>query len=164
MNANISEEQARLALSNGEREAKELLKDEKKTDDLLSKARELLAKIKEVPIIGGLVDDITTMIELIGDYVKGTYRQVPVGIIVSALAAIIYLVSPIDLMPDFIPFAGYLDDVIVFSLVLNMVSSDLSDYRNWKEETELNKIIADARGKFFAGDDNLEEVQGKDNG
>jgi uncharacterized membrane protein YkvA (DUF1232 family) len=84
---------------------------------------------------------------------------------VSALAAIIYLVSPIDLIPDFIPFAGCLDDVVVLTLVLGTgLSLELCNYRNWKEETECNKIIADARAKYFAEYDNLEEVQGKDNG
>jgi len=34
--------------------------------------------------------------------------------------AILYLVSPIDLIPDFIPFFGYLDDIILVPLLLNL--------------------------------------------
>jgi uncharacterized membrane protein YkvA (DUF1232 family) len=135
MKRNISEEEACSALNDREPEAEELLKDEKKTSVLLDKARNLLAKIKKIPVIGGLADDITMTIELIGDYVNGNYRQVPVRIIVSALAAIIYLVSPFDLILDFLPGFGFLDDVLVLSFVLGAgFALELSKYREWKAE------------------------------
>ena len=35
-----------------------------------------------------------------------------------AVFALIYLVSPIDLIPDFIPFAGWLDDLVIVPLLL----------------------------------------------
>lgn len=38
----------------------------------------------------------------------------------TALLAIIYLLSPIDLIPDFIPFFGYIDDVVVVPILLNL--------------------------------------------
>jgi uncharacterized membrane protein YkvA (DUF1232 family) len=131
--SNISEEEARSALDDRERQAEELLKDEKKTSDLLDKAGNLLDKIKNMPVIRSFICDIATTNELIGDYVKGKYRDIPVGIIVSALAAIIYLVSPIDLIPDFIPLAGYIDDVAVLTLVLGAgLELELRKYRHWK--------------------------------
>ena|ERR1700750_492549 len=37
-----------------------------------------------------------------------------------AILSIIYLLSPIDLIPDFIPFFGYIDDVVVVPLLLNV--------------------------------------------
>ena len=37
-----------------------------------------------------------------------------------ALLSVIYLLSPIDLVPDFIPFFGYLDDLILVPLLLNL--------------------------------------------
>jgi uncharacterized membrane protein YkvA (DUF1232 family) len=76
------------------------------------------------------------MSELIGDYVKGKYRDIPVGITLAALAVIIYFVSPFDLIPDFIPFAGYIDDVAVLTLVLGSgLALELHKYRYWKEGT-----------------------------
>ena len=38
----------------------------------------------------------------------------------TAVLPIIYLLSPIDLIPDFIPFFGFIDDIIVVPLLLNM--------------------------------------------
>lgn len=37
-----------------------------------------------------------------------------------AIFSIIYLLSPIDLIPDFIPFFGYIDDIVIVPLLLNI--------------------------------------------
>jgi uncharacterized membrane protein YkvA (DUF1232 family) len=135
MEKNISEEKARSALADKEKEAEELLKDAEKTHAFLYKAEKPLAQLKKIPVIGGLVDDITTTIELIGDCVKGNYREIPASIIVSSLGAILYLVSPFDLIPDFIPIGGFLDDALVLTLVLGAgLALELRKYRRWKAE------------------------------
>src|SRR4249919_1425058 len=37
-----------------------------------------------------------------------------------AILSIIYLLSPIDLIPDFIPFFGYIDDIVIVPLLLDI--------------------------------------------
>ncbi len=37
-----------------------------------------------------------------------------------ALLALAYLISPIDIIPDFIPVAGYIDDLLIAPLLLNL--------------------------------------------
>jgi uncharacterized membrane protein YkvA (DUF1232 family) len=37
-------------------------------------------------------------------------------------ASIAYLVSPIDLIPDFLPFAGLVDDTLIISLLVSEVA------------------------------------------
>lgn len=39
---------------------------------------------------------------------------------ITALLSIVYLLSPIDLIPDFIPFFGYIDDIVIVPLLLNL--------------------------------------------
>jgi len=39
---------------------------------------------------------------------------------IPALVSVLYLLSPIDLIPDFIPFAGYVDDLVVVPLLLSL--------------------------------------------
>ena len=149
MNTDFTDEQVKGALVGREREAEELLRDEEATSNTLEKAKKMLNKIKKIPVIGGLVDDITTTIELIGNYVKGNYKEVPLRIVVSALACIIYLISPIDLIPDVIPVIGFADDAAVIALVLSMgLSSELGKYRKWKTETARQKDLDKARTEY----------------
>ncbi|MCR5402848.1 MAG: DUF1232 domain-containing protein [Butyrivibrio sp.] len=75
------------------------------------------------------------MVALVDSYVKKEYRSIPLGTIISIVAALIYVLSPIDLIPDFIPVIGYLDDAAVVLLVLGLgVDKDLDKYRKWQEE------------------------------
>jgi uncharacterized membrane protein YkvA (DUF1232 family) len=46
-------------------------------------------------------------------------REVPRSVKVVLAAVAVYLASPIDLIPDFIPFVGYLDDILVAAVVLD---------------------------------------------
>jgi uncharacterized membrane protein YkvA (DUF1232 family) len=62
-----------------------------------------------------LPDLLTLLRRLIGD------RTLPRGIRVRVVLLLVYLASPIDLVPDFIPVIGYADDVIVVALVLRAV-------------------------------------------
>jgi len=45
--------------------------------------------------------------------------SLPRGAKLALLAAAVYLASPIDLIPDFIPFVGYLDDVLIAAIVVD---------------------------------------------
>lgn len=42
--------------------------------------------------------------------------------VLFAMLALIYGISPIDLVPDFIPFAGWIDDLIVMPLLLSLIA------------------------------------------
>ncbi|MGM0609266.1 MAG: YkvA family protein [Candidatus Muiribacteriota bacterium] len=78
-------------------------------------------------------EDIKLLIGLVGDYVSRKYRETPWKTIAAAAGAIIYFASPIDVIPDFIPIAGYLDDALVLKLAIDFSSEDLIKYKKWKE-------------------------------
>lgn len=92
--------------------------------------------------------DIKLMTAMIRDYYHGTYRQVPWSTIAATAAAILYFVNPLDLIPDFIPIIGYIDDLAVFAVALKFIGADLDKYRAWREEQRrveiLNSDIEDA--------------------
>jgi len=74
--------------------------------------------------------DVKLLVSMVRDYVSGTYRDVPFGTIAAVTAAILYFVSPFDMMPDFIPGIGYIDDAAVIALCLRMVHADIEKYRD----------------------------------
>lgn len=53
-------------------------------------------------------------------YVAFKYKKLPIAAKVSAGVTIAYALSPIDLIPDFIPILGYLDDLIILPLLITL--------------------------------------------
>ncbi len=76
--------------------------------------------------------DGRTLFSMVKDYWHKNYREIPWWTVSAAAAALLYVLNPMDLVPDFIPFVGLLDDATVLSVCLFMIDRDLAKYRNWK--------------------------------
>ena len=84
-------------------------------------------------LIRRLFEDLRLLLLLIRDYSKGVYRDVsPVSAVVFILA-VAYLLIPTDLIGDFIPGLGQLDDAALFLGCLYFLEKDLYRYRDWKD-------------------------------
>jgi uncharacterized membrane protein YkvA (DUF1232 family) len=137
MKTTFTDAEVKRALGKNEQKAEELLKDKGKIKGILIKARNLLKRLRKLPAIGKIVDDIAETIEMIKDAIGGKYT-VPTRIIISALGGIIYIVSPLDIIPDFLPVVGWLDDAAVFMLVLETgLALELRKYREWKKVNDM---------------------------
>ena len=112
-------------------------------EKFLEKVALWLEKIRSTPVLGSLVEDLITMTQLVSDCLKGIYEELPRGTVIGILAALFYAFSPIDLILDIIPFAGYLDDAAVISQILEQgLARDLMQYRDWKRQKRLEAIEA----------------------
>ena len=132
----ISEEQALKELNKRNDEAKELLENPDKLEELLQK---LEKKLKVIPIVGNTFSIVPAMISLVRSYIKKEYTEIPLGSIVGIISALIYIVSPIDLIPDGVPVAGYLDDAAVVLMCLKAGSEDdIKDYQEWRNKNNRN--------------------------
>jgi len=47
---------------------------------------------------------------------------------------LLYFILPADLIPDFIPVIGYLDDLAVLTTIMNSLQKEICDYHIWKEK------------------------------
>jgi uncharacterized membrane protein YkvA (DUF1232 family) len=131
MEYTFTEEQAYDVLRKNQAESEEILHDEDKLERLFQR---LEKKLKIVPIVGSTLAEIPMMASLIKSYVQKEYTDIPIGTIVAVIGALAYFVSPIDLIPDNIPGAGYIDDGVVITVCLKMVDSDLQEYKIWREQ------------------------------
>jgi uncharacterized membrane protein YkvA (DUF1232 family) len=66
-------------------------------------------------------------------YVSGKYRTVPWKTVMTILAAIIYFLNPLDLVPDFIPVMGLTDDFGVLMWVYASVSLEIDKFLAWEK-------------------------------
>jgi len=71
---------------------------------------------------------------LLQDYWAGNYKNVPWKLLAAIGFAVTYLVSPLDIIPDFIPVLGFVDDAAVFALVVSTFQSELDTYKEWKKQ------------------------------
>lgn len=131
MNSNFTEQQAEEQLKNNYTKAEEMLKDADKIERFLQR---LEKKLKVIPLAGKKLSEVPIMASLVVNYVKKEYQDVPIGTIIAVLSALIYFVSPIDLVPDSIPAIGYFDDAAVVAACWKLVESDIDEYLKWRKE------------------------------
>lgn len=126
----ITPEKLMDALKANMDKAQDYLDDDVKMEKLF---RDFEDKLKLVPKIGDKLADIAIMASMVRAYAKKQYTEVSVATILLAIAAVIYVVTPIDLIPDAIPVVGFLDDAGAVVLVLSMIDSDLQKYVEWQK-------------------------------
>ena len=88
---------------------------------------------KKAKFLGKQFENFKLMWSLLQDYWAGDYTTVPWRLIAAIGFAVAYLVSPIDVIPDFIPFIGFVDDAAVFALVISAFQAELDEYKEWKK-------------------------------
>lgn len=128
---NFTKEDAETILNDNERrsEAESVLHDEDELEKLLRKAANSL---NNIPIVGKFFADVPTLCMLVGDYASGEYTEIPLASVITIIAALIYFVSPVDAIPDFIPVIGKVDDAVVIAIAVLAVHNDIADYKEWK--------------------------------
>lgn len=105
------------------------------TEDDLEKVRsDGESAEKKSGFLGDQIGSFTVLWSLLHDYWAGEYKAVPWRLLAATGFAVTYLVSPLDIVPDFIPFVGFVDDATVFALVVSSFQSEIDKYKKWKQE------------------------------
>jgi uncharacterized membrane protein YkvA (DUF1232 family) len=97
----------------------------------------LAMKIKTVnwsQVNGAVVQEkIFLLGRLTKAYATGKYRDVPWKSLLIVLAAFLYFLNPLDLVPDAIPVLGLSDDFSVLLWVYNAVRSEVDKFLIWEK-------------------------------
>lgn len=117
-----------LANSSWVQEAKAFINDKEKMQNLLNRFKEFFNNnsLEEIK------DNMKEAFNYVSDVFSGKYKDYSMTALITLVAGMVYVVSPIDIIPDFIPVVGFTDDITVFLFVLKSVNDELERYRKSK--------------------------------
>jgi len=87
----------------------------------------VMKKIVQLRSLSALWQHRSTLFSMFREMFRGSYKASFLTVI-ALIAGAIYILSPIDLIPDFIPVAGWIDDGAVFYFLLKRLMYELSRY------------------------------------
>jgi len=80
-----------------------------------------------------LKDDLRLLQGLCMAWWRGEYRAISSQALLAVVAALLYFVTPLDALPDWLPLVGFIDDLAVLAWVLRTWSDELAAFRAWRE-------------------------------
>lgn len=116
-----------------DKEFRRMSKAEYSEDDIeqtIADEEKMGEKTKEGPL-AKFKGDIKTLFEMLKDRGSFSFSKKTIGLIVAILA---YIISPVDIVPDFVPLVGLLDDAALLTMVLGSIRGDIETYRRTKIE------------------------------
>jgi uncharacterized membrane protein YkvA (DUF1232 family) len=113
---------------------------------VMDEAEAIKEKVAKSPLLKRFFKDIKLLISMLKDYWSCAYPDVSWWVITVIVFALLYVFSPIDLIPDFIPGIGLLDDALVIAICLILIEKDLLKYQEWKEsQSKIEEQPAEAQ-------------------
>lgn len=123
------------AVERNKTRAEQYIRDPEKSKELLDKAYKKTGTYEKS---GGPLSefwrDLKTLLRMLKAYTRRDYTHIAWGSLLLVVAAIIYFVSPIDLLPDWVPLAGFVDDAAVMVFVISQLRADLSRFTRWEND------------------------------
>ena len=113
------------------RDSRQLISDKKKTQKFLEAVARFVKDHQQA--LRAVREDIETLCRFLRAIISGKYKKMPWKIVGYSAAGLVYLLSPIDAIPDFLPVIGFTDDVAVITWVVWALKEDLTEFREWEK-------------------------------
>jgi len=127
--------QVAAVVKDGRAQAEAFARQPRKLKILLNTAIEKL-KQADKEAFKGIWPYLLAMLRLIRAFCNGKYKRIPRENLISIIVAIAYFASPLDLIPDFLPGVGYLDDAMIVRFVYRSVRTELERFMEWESGVE----------------------------
>lgn len=81
-----------------------------------------------------LKSKLEILMRMFQSHLAGEYRAFPFSTILLIVFALAYFITPVDLIPDFIPALGFTDDASVVFLIMRKLNRDIKKFHLWEDE------------------------------
>ena len=122
--------------------AEKYINDEEQAKGLIADVVKKAENKKDGPlkeVYGGL----QLLLSMFKDYVNGSYKKIPTKTLVLVIVGLVYFVSPVDIVPDFILGLGFIDDASILAFLIHQVSNEINKYKSWKIEHQEAEVHED---------------------
>ncbi|MCO6057786.1 DUF1232 domain-containing protein [Pseudomonas sp. MOB-449] len=82
--------------------------------------------------LGAVKDDLRLLLSLANAWLRGEYRQINPKAFLAVVGALLYFVTPLDALPDWLVGMGFVDDLAVLAWVLKTWGGELDAFRAWR--------------------------------
>jgi len=89
----------------------------------------------KIGVLTWLIEDLKLFVSLIRDYRSGAYKKFPFLSVAGIVFTLIYIISPVDLIPDYILGIGQIDDAAILGFCLYLLRKDVRKYKEWLKES-----------------------------
>ncbi len=115
------------------RKANRILKQQSQVNELLRKAAQKLQKLKgSNKQINELIEYVQLFLKMIKKSFIGEYNAFSNKTLLSLVFGLLYFVTPMDLVPDFIPLLGFSDDLSIIYFIVKNFKSDIEAFKIWE--------------------------------
>ncbi len=123
---------SKTTLDDATRKAESVIQNPRKRSKLLNTATRIAASGTYALQFSGIREKIEPLIRMVRCSTTREYLDTPWKSIILITAALIYFVSPIDAIADFLPFIGFVDDAAVISVLFASISKDVEKFIAWE--------------------------------
>ena len=128
-----SEDKISDAVNRSKTKAEEYLRDPEKSRALVEEATQKANTREPISFINkDFWSQLKAFMRMLKAYINKEYTVVPWGSIAMVGGTVLYFLTPIDLILDWIPVAGLVDDAAVLVFVLRQVNIDLVKFQKWE--------------------------------
>ena len=127
----MNTENVKNELENGkwQEEAKQTMNDREKMEALKNKKNKFLNN----PALSKIRDSLCLLWRYLEAVTSKRYTDYSVWAITKIVAVLIYVVNPLDLIPDVIFWAGWLDDILAVGYVISLTTEELEKFQLWEK-------------------------------
>jgi uncharacterized membrane protein YkvA (DUF1232 family) len=83
---------------------------------------------------------VQLLVRMVKSYANGQYRGIATTSFVKIVAALLYFVSPIDLIPDFLPIIGIADDLALLAWTFKTLENEIQKFSSWEKQRQVINI------------------------